>query len=100
MSIFKDKNLQTRASALTSAPLYEMRCCEQKMLLQLLQVYQGHIIDDVETSLVLRVDAATICAVIVMKVLHLRKLHKLCTVNLNQRRDFTLSAFHIALVCS
>lgn len=67
------------------------------MLLQLLQVHQGHVIDDVETSLVLRVDAAPVCAVIVMEVLHLRKLHKLCTVDLKQSRDLTLSAFHIAL---
>lgn len=86
------------ASALTSAPLYEMRRSKQQMLLQLMQVHQGHIIDDVETPLVLRVDAVPICAVVIMEVFHLGKLHKLDTVNLKQNRDllslpFTLHCF-------
>lgn len=75
-----------------------MRRSEQQMLLQLLQVHQGHVIDDVETPLVLGVDAAPICAVVIMEVFQIGKLHKLSKVNLKQNRDlpslpFTLHWF-------
>lgn len=59
---------------------------EQQFCLELLQIPQGFVVHDMYSVLVLRVDGASVHAVVVILVLHFRELHELDTVDLGKRK--------------